>query len=728
MSQATNKTMKKATISVTLNLEGHSIKLSTVDEVAEIVDLINVNKKLTHIKLSNTRCLLYLFIVVGVGVEAANAIAVAMNEQKSLESADLSDMFTGRLLTEIPQAVKTFGRVLSCMQTLRVINFSDNAFGPAGAEAVSELISTNYNIKTIKLVNNGLGIRGGQIIAESIRKATAAAKAVNRKYELEVFHAGRNRLENVGAQALAVAISEVGTLKEFHVPQNGIRKEGIISICSALHNNLLLESLDLNDNTCTRTGAVALASLLPSLPHLRHLDLGDCLIRARGGVIVVDALCRPNSPTGLQYVNLAYNEIRPTINPGLGRLVHHNRTIKNLDINGNFLTKNDVKDLRAILGGYENVLGAVDVDSDEEFDDDSEDESESEEESEDQSESEEESKQKEHPSPTVFPGIPASPVGVIFAPCTTKKDTASHVEDLVDQIKDEKKLVSVKMSKNSFGMDACMALAEALKEHPELEHADLSDIFTGRLLNEIPQSVTAFGDAFMGMRNLRVIDFSDNAFSPAGAEAISPLLTSNYHIKILRFINNGLGIGGGKIIAKALLTAYHKAQSEGQRYELEGFHAGRNRLETEGATALAEAFKTIGTLKAIQMPQNGIRSAGIKALAAAVSANTQLTFLDLNDNTFNDDGAICMASALSKCQSLSTLDFGDCLMGEDGSAAVCEALTPGHTLLQVINIAGNDIERDGKKPILNMLQNKTGLLSLDLSNNDLGKRGVSEIT
>lgn len=45
------------------------------------------------------------------------------------------------------------------------------------------------------------------------------------------------------------------------------------------------------------------------------------------------------------------------------------------------------------------------------------------------------------------------------------------------------------------------------------------------------------------------LDLSDNAFGLAGVKGIVTLLTSSaaFTIKVLRFNNNGLGIGGGKV-------------------------------------------------------------------------------------------------------------------------------------------------------------------------------------
>ena len=47
----------------------------------------------------------------------------------------------------------------------------------------------------------------------------------------------------------------------------------------------------------------------------------------------------------------------------------------------------------------------------------------------------------------------------------------------------------------------------------------------------------------------------------------------------------------GQALAKALEDCYNEAQQAGARFALEVFVAGRNRLENDGATALAAVFK-----------------------------------------------------------------------------------------------------------------------------------------
>lgn len=85
---------------------------------------------------------------------------------------------------------------------------------------------------------------------------------------------------------------------------------------------------------------------------------------------------------------------------------------------------------------------------------------------------------------------------------------------------------------------------------------------------------------------------SDNAFGPIGVEGLASLLRSSscYALEELRLNNNGLGIGGGKLLANALLDCYECSKKQGKPLALKIFIAGRNRLENEGAKALAEVF------------------------------------------------------------------------------------------------------------------------------------------
>ena len=75
--------------------------------------------------------------------------------------------------------------------------------------------------------------------------------------------------------------------------------------------------------------------------------------------------------------------------------------------------------------------------------------------------------------------------------------------------------------------------------------------------------------------------------------------------------NNGLGPQGAQKFAFALDKCFENSKG---KLALRVFICGRNRLEFEGAKAISNTLKNIGTLEEIQMPQNGIRPNGIEFL------------------------------------------------------------------------------------------------------------------
>lgn len=97
----------------------------------------------------------------------------------------------------------------------------------------------------------------------------------------------------------------------------------------------------------------------------------------------------------------------------------------------------------------------------------------------------------------------------------------------------------------------------------------------------------------MAGAQLTELDLSDNAFGPIGVEGLAGLLSSPvcYSLQELKLNNNGLGITGGKMLAKALLECHKKSLENGKGLPLKLFIAGRNRLENDGATALSQVFQ-----------------------------------------------------------------------------------------------------------------------------------------
>jgi len=294
-------------------------------------------------------------------------------------------------------------------------------------------------------------------------------------------------------------------------------------------------------------------------------------------------------------------------------------------------------------------------------------------------------------------------------PTTCKKfDTAEDVQVLINDINEkfsDEKLLNIDLSGNTFGIEASQALAACLAKHDEIEVVNMSDCFTGRMLEEIPPALIAFGDALADKKNLKELNLSDNAFGPNGAKPLKKLLSNNNYIQILKLNNNGLGVEGGNCIASYLLAAQEKNVKENKASSLHTLIAGRNRLENGSMEKLSEALAAHGTIKTLRIPQNGIRSEGISLLLNNLKACKDLEVLDLQDNTFKkvtdddeevveEDGSTALADALPSWPKLKVINVGDCLLGKNGGKIVA-ALASGFNDLEEINFTyGELVEKD----------------------------------
>ncbi|KAG0745459.1 hypothetical protein G6F57_002140 [Rhizopus arrhizus] len=273
-----------------------------------------------------------------------------------------------------------------------------------------------------------------------------------------------------------------------------------------------------------------------------------------------------------------------------------------------------------------------------------------------------------------------------------KLNTAEDVQEFVDTINQMDDLEVIKLSGNTIGVEAGQALAEALKTKTKLKQALLSDIFTGRLLSEIPLALKALCDAFEQV-DLLELDLSDNAFGPAGARPLIDFLTNTKTLQTLRLNNNGLGIGGGTMVAKALQANADQAKAENRISSLRTIICGRNRLEDGSSKALAQAFASHGTLQVVRMPQNGIRPDGIRTIIEGLKECKNLQHLDLQDNTFTAKGSKALADALGEWSELEILNVSDCLLSKKGSASVFSALHQNKKLRELM-AQYNEIQAD----------------------------------
>uniref|UniRef100_A0A8C7UKT4 Ran GTPase activating protein 1b n=1 Tax=Oncorhynchus mykiss TaxID=8022 RepID=A0A8C7UKT4_ONCMY len=302
-----------------------------------------------------------------------------------------------------------------------------------------------------------------------------------------------------------------------------------------------------------------------------------------------------------------------------------------------------------------------------------------------------------------------------------KLDNTESVKELVREIEEYQGLRALRLEGNTVGVEAAQAIAKALECKDQLQ------VLGGERL-EI--NCLSLGSALMtaGAR-LRELDLSDNAFGPDGVKGIETLLKSSvcHSLQELRLNNCGMGIGGGKILAAALTECHEQSSVLGAPLKLKVFQAGRNRLENEGATALALAFQLMGSLEEVHMPQNGINHAGVTALATAMQHNPHLRILNLNDNTFTKRGALAMAQALRHLRTVQVINFGDCLVRSEGAIALSAVLREGLPTLKELNLSFGEITEAAALVLAQAVQDKPHMEKLDLNGNCLGEEGCEAL-
>lgn len=76
-------------------------------------------------------------------MDAARAIGKALEKHPEFKRALFKDLFTGRLKTEIPQALQLMGKgMITAGANLTVFDCSDNALGPNGMVGLVELFKS----------------------------------------------------------------------------------------------------------------------------------------------------------------------------------------------------------------------------------------------------------------------------------------------------------------------------------------------------------------------------------------------------------------------------------------------------------------------------------------------------------------------------------------------------------------------------------------------------------
>lgn len=296
-----------------------------------------------------------------------------------------------------------------------------------------------------------------------------------------------------------------------------------------------------------------------------------------------------------------------------------------------------------------------------------------------------------------------------------KLDTAADLQKHVKPLEESEDVEEIHLEGNTIGVEASEALAKILETKTSLQIANLADIFTGRLLSEIPQALDALLKALLKLPRLHTINLNDNAFGLNTVEPLRPFLSQHTPLQHLYLNNNGLGPAAGTLVADALTSLAEKkeqARKQGKHVpNLETVVCGRNRLETGSMAAWVKAYVANNNVKTVKMVQNGIRQEGVAMLLQhGLSACTKLETLDLQDNTFTVLAARTLANVVPKWSEVRDLGVGDSLLSPRGGRMLAEALAQGgNKKLEVLRLQYNEIDAKGVKALTSAATSDTAL-------------------
>ncbi|ALC47631.1 maker245 [Drosophila busckii] len=296
------------------------------EQVKDVVDALNRESTVHYLNLEGNM----------LGVDAAKAIGEALKRHPELRKAFWQNLFTSRLETEIPLALKHLGAgLMAASAKLTVLDLSDNALGTNGISGLEDFLRSPvcYSLQELYLNSCDLGPDGGCMLLKAMLSLHANAKAAGTPLQLRVFVAGRNRLENLGATAVAKIFQTLQTLEEIWMPQNAIDHQGIVELAKGLKLNPQLRILNLYDNTITCEGARAMAEVFEHTAHLRAIHFGDCIIGTGGAYLIAEALTKHLKQ--LKVLDLSFNQINFDGGFKLVKAVLNKSHLRLLNLDGN---------------------------------------------------------------------------------------------------------------------------------------------------------------------------------------------------------------------------------------------------------------------------------------------------------------------------------------------------------------------------------------------------------
>uniref|UniRef100_A0A0D9WJA1 WPP domain-containing protein n=1 Tax=Leersia perrieri TaxID=77586 RepID=A0A0D9WJA1_9ORYZ len=269
-------------------------------------------------------------------------------------------------------------------------------------------------------------------------------------------------------------------------------------------------------------------------------------------------------------------------------------------------------------------------------------------------------------------------------------------------------------SNRSFGIGAANVagpILESIKK--QLTEVDISDFVAGRPEDEALDVMRIFSKALEGAV-LRYLNISDNALGEKGVRAFEELLKSQDSLEELYVMNDGISEEAAQALSELIPSTEN----------LKVLHFHNNMTGDEGAMFIAEMVKRSPNLESFRCSATRIGSDGGVALAEALGTCTHLKKLDLRDNLFGVEAGVALSKTLSKLPDLVELYLSDLNLENKGTIAIVNVLKQSAPQLEVLEMAGNEINAKASQALAECLTAMQSLKKLTLAENELKDDGA----
>ncbi|KAL6532323.1 RAN GTPase-activating protein 2 [Orobanche gracilis] len=323
--------------------------------------------------------------------------------KNQLKEVDLSDFVAGRPEVEALDVMNIFSEALEG-SNLRYLNISENALGEKGVRAFGKLFKSQKNLEELYLINDGISREAAEAVCELVsstealrvlqfhnnmtgdKGAIAVSEILMRCPLLEDFRCSSTRVGSKGGVALSEALAKCRNLKRLDLRDNMFGIEAGVKLSESIHKfehlsevylsflnleddgaialaDALKESapslcvLDMAGNDITAEGAISLSACISRKKGLVKLNLSENDLKDEGTIWISKALGEGHDQ--LKEVDLSQNFIRGAVKALASRLAGLPE-FNLLNINGNFISDEDIEELKVIFKECPEKLGLLD--------------------------------------------------------------------------------------------------------------------------------------------------------------------------------------------------------------------------------------------------------------------------------------------------------------------------------------------------------------------------------